>query len=273
MPRRHAPVALGSTESRSVNTNSVLVSDVSFPAGASLPRHTHDRTVFGVMIEGSFESSIAGRTLACGVETAWTEPLGEQHANAVGSAGARVLVIQPDSAQRDTFDELLPMLADVRLVQTAGLNADARRLTRELRYGDPISPLAIDALALLMMVTAARVHTECKTHGGPPTWLLMARDALREQFVRPPRLDALARFVGVSPSHLAHSFRRYFHTTPGEFVRRARAAWASDELTSTDRPLTDIALSAGYCDQAHLTRDLRTILGSTPGALRARAAD
>ena len=72
----------------------------------------------------------------------------------------------------------------------------------------------------------------------------------------------------VSPSHLAHAFRRFYRVTPGDYVREVRADWAARELVETDRPVSVIALDAGYSDQSHLTRELRRRLGVTPLAHR-----
>jgi AraC family transcriptional regulator len=169
------------------------------------------------------------------------------------------------------------MLDDVRLIETAGLRADARRLTREIggRGGaaggstDPLSVLTIDSLVVLMLSSAARLDARHTLHGGPPPWLLRVRDALHAQFARPPHLGELGRIAGVSVSHLTHSFRRHFRTTPGDYVRHVRVQWAADELTTTDRPLSEIAFDAGYCDQSHFTREIRRAFGLPPGAYRA----
>jgi len=230
--------------------------------------HTHERTIFGVMLDGSFQSAIAGRRLDCGIETAWIEPRGERHANYVGRNGARVLAVQPNHERHDLFDPLAPMLSDVRLIHTAGLRADGRRLARELRSVDRFNALSIDALVVLMLAGAARLTLREPHHEGPAPWLLRARDALHSQFARPPRLEELTRIAGVSASHLTHSFRRHFRMTPGDYVRHVRVHWAADELTSTSRSLSDIALSAGYCDQSHFTREIRRTFGVAPGEYR-----
>jgi AraC-like DNA-binding protein len=41
-------------------------------------------------------------------------------------------------------------------------------------------------------------------------------------------------------------------------------------LATSDRPLMEIAESAGFCDQSHLCRAVRRRTGLTPSALRGR---
>lgn len=48
---------------------------------------------------------------------------------------------------------------------------------------------------------------------------------------------------------------------------RARRAWR--RLTGGDEPLAGIALSEGFADQAHMSRDVRALTGRPPGAWRA----
>jgi len=270
MPALHEPVALGSVQSVSVETGRAIISDVRFPAGSVVPRHTHERAIVGVMLDGAFESAIAGRRLNCRVETAWIEPRGEPHANHVGRSGARVIAIQPNHDCEDFSGPLQSLLGHVRLIDTAGLRADAARLAREMRSPDPLTSLTIDALLMIMLTSAARLSFREPHHGGPPPWLLRVRDALHEQFTHPPRLEELGRIAGVSVSHLTHSFRRYFHRTPGEYVRHVRVQWAADQLVGSRRSLSEIALAAGYCDQSHFTREMRRTFGVSPADYRAR---
>jgi AraC family transcriptional regulator len=270
MRLRHDPVALGTIQSASIETGAAIVSDLRFPPGSVLPNHTHERAIFGVMLDGAFESGIAGRRLECRVETAWIEPRGEPHANRIGPLGARVLAVQPDHNRADLFDGVKPLLADVRLIETAGLHADGRRLARELRSVDRFTSLTVDSLLVLMLTSAARLVARDHRRDDPPKWLLRVRDALHDRFDRPPRLEELSVLAGVSVSHLTHAFRRQFGVTPGEYVRRVRVQWAGDELVRTSRSLSEIALAAGYCDQSHFTRDIRRSFGVTPAEYRAR---
>lgn len=57
----------------------------------------------------------------------------------------------------------------------------------------------------------------------------------------------------------------------GEYLRRLRVESAWRQLAITDKPLSVIALDAGFADQAHLTRVFESLMGVTPGAYRARA--
>jgi AraC family transcriptional regulator len=267
--RSNVPVTMGSPRFRTAATSGCTVTDAWFPPGAVLEPHTHERTIFAVMLDGSFDSAIGGRRLDCTPATVWTEPREEKHANYIGQAGARVLVVQPDPARSDLFAPFASLTDEIRMLRHAGIAADARRVLAELDVADALTPLAIDSLVLTMMTAAARLRLAGGRHGRAlPPWLRRAQELLHAHFRERIQLTDVADAVGIHPSHLAHAFRRHFRTTVGMYVRTLRLDWAVDQLARTDEPLAGIALAAGYSDQSHFTRECRRVRGVSPGEYR-----
>jgi AraC-like DNA-binding protein len=66
---------------------------------------------------------------------------------------------------------------------------------------------------------------------------------------------------------LQRECRRWLGLTPKAFLRIERA-WAARDAIREGGPLAMIAADFGYADQAHLTRDVRELLGVTPRQLR-----
>lgn len=261
---------MGSPRFRTAATSGCAVTDAWFPPRAVLEPHTHERTIFAVMLDGSFESVIGQRRLECTPAAVWTEPREERHANYIGRAGARVLVMQPDPARIDLFGQFGPLTDEVHLLRHAGIAADARRVLAELDIADELSPIAIDSLVLTMMITASRhgLDGRRRHHRALPPWLARAQEILHAQFRARVQLADVAAAVGVQPPHLAHAFRRYFRTTVGEYLRLLRLDWAVEQIATTEAPLAEIALAAGYSDQSHFTRECRRARGFSPGEYR-----
>jgi AraC family transcriptional regulator len=269
MRRTNVPVTMGSPRFRTSATSGCTVTDAWFPPGAVLEPHTHERTIFAVMLDGSFDSAIARRRLDCTPATVWTEPREERHANYIGRMGARVLVVQPDPVRSDLFAPFAPLTDEVHLLRHAGIATDARRVLAELDVTDALTPLAIDSLVLTMMTAASRLRFESDRHGRAlPPWVARAQEMLHAHFRDGVQLADVATAVGVHPSHLAHAFRRHFRTTVGAYVRSLRLEWAVEQLAQTDTPLAKIAIAAGYSDQSHFTRECRRTRGVSPGELR-----
>ncbi len=180
-----------------------------------------------------------------------------------------MLVVQLDRGSAERFQPFERLVQGVATVRDPGLAADARRIAREVRTNDAFAVLAIESLVLTMLVSAARTSAVPKGTARPPAWLGTARDIIRAEFRRVRRLADLATAVGVHPSHLAHEFRRHFQCSVGEYARRIRLEWALAHLRDSPESVTHVALAAGYCDQAHFTRECTRAVGVAPAALRA----
>jgi AraC-like DNA-binding protein len=84
------------------------------------------------------------------------------------------------------------------------------------------------------------------------------------------RVDALAREIGLSRQHARRLFTEHVGIGPKAFARIVRMRRAVT-LLREQRPVAEVAGAAGYADQAHLTREIRALVGTTPAALRDRA--
>jgi len=79
---------------------------------------------------------------------------------------------------------------------------------------------------------------------------------------------ALAREIGISPRSLRRDIAQLTGLSPQSLAGIFRARHALALLQNTALPLVDVAMVAGYADQAHLTRELRRFTGDTPALWR-----
>ncbi len=130
----------------------------------------------------------------------------------------------------------------------------------------PAEPLALDALVLRL----AEGLVEGAADGGPvrvprldPGALDRARAFLddRRVIVRSTELEAV---TGLSRYELARQFRARYGTSPYRYSLLRRLEFARTRLRP-GTPLADLALAAGFADQAHFTRMFRSAYGVTPG--------
>jgi AraC family transcriptional regulator len=257
---------MGSALFRSMALDDFEVVEAWFPPGERLPRHTHDRACVAVMLEGSFDLSIAGRVLPCPPSAVATEPAGERHANRIGWSGAHVVVIQPDPGRTDLLRPFASALEHASHRFHAGITARATRLSRELDRPDDLASLAAEAAVLEILVVLGRVARNAERL--PPPWLLRARDLIHARFRDPLRIADVACEADVHPGHLARAFRQHFHMTLGSYVRTLRLEWVAARLLGSEESLASIASAAGFADQSHLTRAFKVYSGLTPHAYR-----
>lgn len=135
---------------------------------------------------------------------------------------------------------------------------------------DDVAPAAIEGLVLEILAEATRAGRR-ETAGKHPRWLMQAKELIQASFSEPLSLSHLAAAVCVHPVHLAREFRRHYHCTVAEYVRQLRVARACAEISTSNRSLADIAIEAGFSDQAHFTHVCKRLTGRTPGQFRTGA--
>lgn len=268
----YVPVTMGSPRFQSREVGELRVTDAWFPPGARLERHAHERRILAVMVEGSFDVVFDRHELDCRPSTVFTEPGGEVHANEVGNEGAHVMVIQP-SNEMELVEPCARMLDGLLRFQDGALPRLARRLGREVREPDEVSDLAVEALAQEMLALAARRSPEDRSAREPPGWFERVEEMVHARFLEGLRIDDLADEAGVHPAHVARVFRARYGVPVGTFVRQLRLEWATDQLVSTEKPLSSIAYQAGFADQSHFTRAFRRGTGVPPGRYRETRVD
>jgi AraC-like DNA-binding protein len=125
--------------------------------------------------------------------------------------------------------------------------------------------------AVLALVAPARVAA-----GRPATARARRRlaDDAREALAVDPSLGLveLASTVAASPHHLSRVFRSEVGVPVTTYRRRLRVRDALERLSGGESDLARLAADAGFADQAHLTREMRALLGTTPSALQREIA-
>lgn len=109
----------------------------------------------------------------------------------------------------------------------------------------------------------------CVVGTDPALTALLRRIAVEPALVR---VEQLVDPAGCSVRTLQRRFRRHLGVSPKWVLARARlqeAALALEQDPTQD--LAALAVRLGFYDQAHLTNDLRRMLGETPAAYAARA--
>ena len=84
------------------------------------------------------------------------------------------------------------------------------------------------------------------------------------------RVADVAYDLGIARRRLELAFRDHVGLTPGTVARVARFQRFLSAL-GTGTALAEAAAAGGFADQAHATRETRTLLGMTPAELRAHA--
>jgi AraC family transcriptional regulator len=94
------------------------------------------------------------------------------------------------------------------------------------------------------------------------------REYIASHIAEPVLVADLCALVARSEAHFSRSFKRTFGESPHSFILRSRVTLAAHYMLKTDASLSDIAISCGFSDQAHLSKQFRQAMRQTPAAWR-----
>jgi AraC-like DNA-binding protein len=237
--------------------------------GRAFATHRHDTYAIGVTdagiqtfdYRGSVESSHRGQVVVLHPDEAH-----DGRAGAEGGFGYRIVYVEPAriaAAARAIRGRPTP-LPFVR--EPVSHNPTlARAVAAAFRL--PPEPLALDGLVLRLAEGLLEGESNGHPAGPPPRLdhaaLARAREYLdcRRAVVRSAELEAV---TGLSRYELARQFRVLCGTSPYRYSLLRRLDFARDRLRG-GMPLVEVALTAGFADQAHFTRMFTSAYGLTPG--------
>lgn len=263
VPKQHE--AFHGTWLRTRAVDGFVLSETVYASGVELTRHSHERAGFCVVLQGEFLEYRGGNERLYQPSDIIFRPPGVQHANRFLDAGGRCLNIEVTGKQLQRLGSHTSAFGRPADYQDRRLSAVVMQIYRELQQPDDITPLAIEALTLELLIGIARSSQPSPSE---PNWLPRVRELLHVRFAEPFSLAKIAAAVGVHPAHLARTFRRFHRQTVGDYVRSLRIEFARARLSSSADSISSIALAAGFYDQCHFTRTFKHQLGITPAEYR-----
>ena len=93
----------------------------------------------------------------------------------------------------------------------------------------------------------------------------------REARLRSVSVDELSRRANLNRSQFSRDFKAATGSAPSALLRAHRLHVAATLLRSTHMPIAEVALEAGYSDQPHMSRAVKSGFGLSPQQLRSQA--
>lgn len=228
-------------------------------SGGLVPEHAHDWPVLSVFVIGGYENSTElGRAFIAG-PSAVLYRAGAAHRNGAARDGFEQLEIEFDPAWLG--GPLPPGPVSHWIGGWAG--AASRRLAR-ICAGEAREEALRSAIRRFIDEAGRQRRRE------PPSWARRIDQRLRADPAL--KVQALAREVGRHPAWVGPAYRQATGETPSQAAARIRVERAARMLRETDEAPALIAAEAGFCDQSHMIRSFRRVLGRPPSAARADRA-
>jgi AraC family transcriptional regulator len=168
-----------------------------------------------------------------------------------------------DPALLDRVGFIDPMLQSVFTAMLAALRLPA-----------PDQPLYLDGLLETFLLKLLRDHSTASMPESRPRETLapfrlrQVMDFVDAHLGDPISLAQLAQIGHASAFHFSRAFKNSLGETPYQYILRCRVDRARALLTSTGRPLPEVATTCGFRDARHLTKTFQRLTGVTPGHFR-----
>jgi AraC-like DNA-binding protein len=222
---------------------------------ACVPEHAHDWPLLSLFVIGSYwNHTDLGEHFICS-PSAILYGAGAAHRNRVAEHGFEQIEVEFDPTWLGR--RLLPTLPVMSWVG-GPVGEEARWLVRACAQGSEEQARA----ALRGFLHRAGSHVERE----PPSWIGRITRRLSEETTL--RISDLAREASRHPSWVGSAYRQATGEGLQETAARLRVERATRLLRETGQAYAAIAFDAGFCDQSHMNRTFRRVLGRTPAAVR-----
>lgn len=230
--------------------------------------HAHEPLAFSFVLKGSYTEKIGRRlTRTCQSSTLVFHPEDETHAVAFDNVLTRIFRVDVSHSWLERVRDCAISLNEPVAFQDVKISQIAERMYAEFQAFDQFSKFAIEGLMLELFAAVARGLVQ-REENKIPRWLERAREKLHDSFDEATSLQTIAESAGVHPVYLARQFRRFYHTSVGDYVRQLRIEKASRQLSNTNLTISEIALAAGFYDQSHFSNVFKKQTGFTPAEFR-----
>jgi AraC family transcriptional regulator len=226
-----------------------------------VPEHAHDWPVLSLFVIGSYlNETEVGENFISGPSALFYRA-GARHRNTTAAVGFEQIEIEFDPAWLGR--RLFPLPPAMLWI--------GGRVGREARYLAHACQAEASEYQLRAALQRFLEGASREPERVPASWIGTMSRRLSEDTTL--KISDLAIAVHRHPSWVGSA---YWHAS-GEGLRETAARFRVERATrlvrETDQALSSIALEAGFCDQSHMNRTFRRVLGRSPAAVREERRD
>lgn len=232
----------------------------------TLPLHARPVSYLSLVVSGWYVERVGCTGMHCRALSLRYHPAWEEHTHVFGPLPVACMRLDLDQSWAESLRILAALPGGMHVASTGAVGL---RLIEQFRRADYPPPEFADSFAGELLGLCER-QLGIERAALNRTSVRRVIEMIEEHFAQPLPLAAIARDVGLHPTHLARSFRVATGFTIGAYIRRRRREHAEALLVECPAlAISRIAAAAGFADHAHMTRTFKADLGVTPRALRA----
>jgi AraC family transcriptional regulator len=225
-----------------------------------IQRHYHENAYLSLLISGKYSEKNSAQQMQLQAGEVIFRPAGYEHANDFPVEGGNCLNIEIKKEVVDQFD-LANHLPQEMKVYAVGELAWLYQVFYEFKCGQRPDFLEEHLVNWLSQ------KVQFKTPSRLP-WLSSLKSILESEYDGNHTIPSLAKRVFVHPIYLARAFKEKTGLTIGNYQSKVRMRKATALIFKTDKTISDIALTTGFSDSAHLVRSFRQFYKTSPARFR-----
>jgi AraC family transcriptional regulator len=170
----------------------------------------------------------------------------------------------------DQFDDTLSP-TDLQFVYLANNVVELLKTAKGelVRDSEAAKASLATASSILQSEIERRSGANGSTTRGLAAWqVVRVRAYIDSNLDRTIHIRDLSAIAGRSPAHFARMFKLAVGESPHAYVMKRRLERARHLMMTGSQPMSEIALSVGFSDQAHLCRLFRKAFGRSPANWR-----
>lgn len=193
-----------------------------------------------------------------------------------GTAYSRFLCNFSDKWLRDCFS---PVMAD-KLLSCFSYNLFPRELLAKYDVASIIAEIEavyaensdeVFPLIAKLLLTLNKIDPDTVSDLDENAVITRIFEYISTNYAQDVNLDSLSRQLNINKFYLCHMFKKYTNQSINKYLIDTRIQHASKELKSTNKSITEIAVSNGFNSPTHFINSFKKALGVTPLAYRKKA--
>jgi AraC-like DNA-binding protein len=234
------------------------------------PRHIHEDFSLGVILQGSDTTYRRGDSYTAYAGDLSLINAGEVHSSRSEAAEYRIFHISPESFEHLGEKIIGDRFRNPRFPKGPTRDPLLFRVLLDLHLGLEQRASILEQESSLISAIAFLLERQCRVPAfDHSTRRRSERIGLIEEYLRTRYADnvtlaELSNLADLSPYYLLRVFHQEVGCPPHEYQTQLRVAHAK-KLIRNGHSIVDAAITTGFFDQSHFSRNFKRIAGVTPG--------
>ncbi len=250
------------TMKKVLNFNGLVISDNEYKNISKFPNHYHENPYFAFILKGHYNEVLKNGRITCSKGNVIFHNKYEKHSNDNFSEYCRIINLELSETWLKTNVNTGGSIEATAFLNRSSFDSILSDLLFELIYADKYSSISIELLAANILSELLDVNYSYSNN--IPHWVKIVREYIHENDSENISLSDLAENAGIHPVHLSRYFRKFFHLSFGDYIRKIKINKSIEYLKQKEFPITQIAYCCGFADHSHYTRTFKLFTGISP---------